>query len=343
MMSSIKEVIAEFPFLSGSGIYRMLLQRGRIRAGDFGETTLRNYIKSHNLRASGNDDVGRKKYEKENVNELWVADFMHGPHLLVGSRKKKAYLCAIIDDHSRMIVGAGWYFCENSETLATTLKSAVSIFGMPNVFYCDNGSVFVSSYLQLVCAKMGIALVHSRPYDSPSRGKIERFFRTVREKFLAAVSGVMHVSLAELNLEFDQWLDTQYHKQCHCGINERPIDRYFTNASKNKIKSMPAHELDNCFLNVIQRKVKKDATVSINKKLYEVPPSFIGKIVELTFPIDQPETITIMDKGKPVAHIKRVNIHENANKPYTGIHFKNFIVENNDGNTTVVGGGTTHD
>jgi putative transposase len=323
----IRETIKEFPFLSSAGIYRMLLQQGKTRPDDFGETTLRNYVNNHGLRNNEENSVGRKKYEKENVNELWVADFMHGPYIQVGKRKRKTYLCAIIDDHSRVIVGAGWYLNENTSTLAQTLKNAVNVFGLPQVFYCDNGSVFVSSYLHLVCAKLGIALVHSRPYDSPSRGKIERFFRTVREKFLAAVSCTLHLTIDELDLEFNRWLDTQYHKQCHCGISERPLDRYFANAANNKIKTVPEHELDNCFLNVIHRTVKKDATVSVNKKIYEVPPAFIGKIVEMTFPLDQPDTITLIDNGKPVARIKPVNVHENANKPYTGIHFKNFIVE----------------
>lgn len=230
-----------------------------------------------------------------------------------------------------MIVGYGWYLHENSQTLAATLKNAVSIYGMPKVFYCDNGSAFVSSYLNLVCAKLGIALVHSRPYDSPSRGKIERFFKTVREKFLAlGCQNETQLTLEEFNDAFDQWIETQYHQQIHSGINERPLDRYLRNAATTKITSIAAHELDHCFLNVVQRKVKKDATVSLNKKLYEVPPSYIGKFVELSFPIDQPDTITLLDNGKPIARIRHVNLVENANKPYTGIHFKNFIVDSTD-------------
>jgi hypothetical protein len=171
--------------------------------------------------------------------------------------------------------------------------------------------------------------VHSKPYDSPSRGKIERFFRTVREKFLACLNQDK-LDIAELNRLFEEWLDKEYHKQLHTGINERPIDRYFNNAAKTVIKTISDHELDDKFLNVITRQVRNDATVSINKRIYEVPAKYIGKKVELTFPIDKPDTITLMDNGRPVAAIKEVNLAENANKPHTSIHFKD-IRENTGG------------
>lgn len=326
---SVKTAIERFPFLSCSGIYRLLINEGYIRPGDFGETTLRKYINEHGMRDACKEIIGRKKYEKENINELWVCDFMHGPHIRNGKKKSRVYLCSIIDDHSRVIAGWGWYFFENCNALAKTLKKAISIYGLPKVFYCDNGSVFVSNYLHLVCANMGVALVHSKPYDSPSRGKIERFFKTVREKFLAGLD-VTNITLDELNNSFEQWLDKDYHRTVHSGINECPFDRYFNNAAKNKVKMLFDHELDTYFLNTIKRKVKNDATVSIDKKYYEVPPAYIGKYVYLSFPIDNPKNITLMDKGKPVVQIKPVDVHLNANKPYTAIHFKDIQGDGND-------------
>lgn len=329
----IKRVIEEFPFLSCAGIYRLLLKRGEINPCDFGETTLRSYIKNNELR-KGAEKEDRRKYEKENVNELWVTDFMNGPYLKDGKKKRQTYLCDIIDDHSRVIAGGQFYFGENSAALAHTLKGAVSVYGIPNVLYCDNGKVFVSGYLQHVCAKTGIALVHSKPYDSPSRGKIERFHRTVREKFLACLDYAA-LDIAGLNRLFEEWLDKEYHKQLHTGINERPIDRYFSNSAKVNIKTLSEHELDNCFLNVMTRQVRNDATVSINKRIYEVPAKYIGRKVELTFPIDKPDSITLMDDGMPVAVIKEINLAENANKPHTSIHFKDIQENQQDtGDTT---------
>lgn len=321
----VKKTLEAFPGLSASGIYRLLLREGKIRPGEFSERTLRKHIQEKGMREN-KEIVGRKKFEKKNVNELWTADFMHGPYIKVGKKRQRSYLCAIIDDHSRIIVGWGWYLHENCASLSLTLKSAISIFGLCLTFYCDNGKVFVSNYLHLICAKLGIALVHSKPYDSPSRGKIERFYRTVRDKFLAAVN-TSNMTIEELNALFEKWLDESYHKEFHAGINGRPIDRYFDNAAKNKIKTFSMHELDSAFLNLITRKVKNDATVSINGVLYEVPVAYIGKKVELSFPIDNPDEITLVNSGKPV---KRVNLSENADKPYTGIHFKDIGGQTND-------------
>ena len=319
----IRQIIRDFPSLSVSGIYRRLIKQGYMRRGDFAESTLREYVRKHNLRDAESEKRQRKKFEKENVNELWIADFMHGPYLKQGKRKRKTYLCGIIDDHSRMITGWGWFFAENSLSLANTLKQAIATYGIPALFYCDNGRVFRTNYLQLIAAKLGIALVHSQPYDSPSRGKIERFFRTVRQKFLAGIDA-SKLTLDELNHLFAKWLDTEYHKAFHSGIDTRPIDKYLENAAKQKIKTLSSHELDNAFLQIITRTVKNDATISLGGSLYEVPAKYIGKRIELCFPIDQPERISLMEKGKPVLLIRKVNLTENANKPYTGIHFKDI-------------------
>ena len=326
ILDGVKEIIKECPFLSVSGIYRMLLKYGHTRPGDFSETSLRDWIVKYNLKETG-EKKDRKKFEKENINELWVTDFMHGPYIKDGKKKRQIYLCGIIDDHSRMIVGWGWSFQENSTALTTALKRAIAIYGVPNVLYCDNGKVFKTNFLQLACAKLGIALVHSQPYDSPSRGKIERWFRTVREKCLAEINP-SKLNYSEFVNIFTNWVDFSYSKAFHRGIGARPIDRYFKNATRTKVKFLSDHEIDNAFLNEIERNVKKDATISIGGKLYEVPTEYIDKKIKLCFPIDQPEKFTITEDGKPVCQIKEVNLVENANKPYTGIHFKDIGKEN---------------
>jgi transposase InsO family protein len=316
----IAEIIDQNPYLSISGIYRMMLHQEHIQEEDFGETTLRNYIKKHQL-IKEHIAQPRKKFEKASINELWMADFMEGPYLLVGKKKKKTYLCACIEDHSRLIVGAGWFFQENSIALASVLKKAFAIYGLPDSFYCDNGSAFRTNYLHLVCARLGIALIHSRPYDSPSRGKIERYFRTTRTKFLACLHIAEVKDIEHLNTLFEEWLEKDYHQQFHYGITTRPIDAYLKSAESVSIRRISSHELDDCFLGSMTRKVKNDATLSIRGTLYEAPVEYIGKIVEICFPIDAPDKLTLYDNEKPVCLLRPVNASLNATKPYTGIHF----------------------
>lgn len=143
---------------------------------------------------------------------------MHGPYVKDGKKKIKSYLCAIIDDYSRVITGGAFYLMESSLSLEKTLKDAVLTYGIPQKLYCDNGKVFVSGYIHQVCAKLGTALIHSKPYDSPSRGKIERFFRTVRDMFLPNIPYNEQLSIEILNNMFKEWLLKQYHHNFHRGI-----------------------------------------------------------------------------------------------------------------------------
>ncbi len=324
LAEKIRKVIADYPYLSCAGIYQLLVRTGEITKFDFTEATLRNYISKNSLKTKNSQGVARKKFEMPAVNMLWVADFMHGPYLIDTTdhnRKKKTYLCAIIDDHSRLIVGARFFFAENSLSLATVLKAAILQHGICQKFYCDNGSVFSTSYLNLACARVGIALVHSKAYDSPSRGKIERAFRTVKSMFLAALKLDNIKSIDSLNEHFTNWLSQAYHQRIHGGTTQKPLERFLTSLSHTTVKRIAEHELDRAFYGSFERLVKNDSTISYQSKSYEAPPEYIGYKVEIRFPLDKPEQLTLYHDNQPISELKLVNLTENAQKPYTAIHF----------------------
>ena len=317
----IKEKAEKFPFLSSAVIYRVLISEGEMSPNLMSEGTLRKYIKDNNLKVLESEPTARKKFEREHINELWISDCMHGPYILHEKKKRKVFLICTIDDCSRVIVGGKFFFHENSISLEIVLKEAIGRFGLPKVLYCDNGSMFSSSHLQLACARLGIALVHSKPYDSPSRGKIERFFRTVRQKFLPFISLTEIESIEELNASFNRWLDKEYQRYFHHGINGKPMDKWMDELRHTTIKRVSALELDLAFYITIKRRVKNDATISVNGTLYEVPPAFIGKNIELRYPSDKPYELTIYENDKPVCVVKRLNPIENAQPPAWGIKF----------------------
>lgn len=320
----IKETLASFPFLSGSALYRMLMAEGQVQMGHINENTLRKFIKDNQLREI-NPPEARKKFEKEHVNELWTADCMHGPYLKLKEyphdKKHKVFLIAAIDDHSRMICARGWFLYENSLSLEMALKQGVRRFGLPRALYCDNGAIFATSHLQLACARLGIALIHSKPYDSPSRGKIERFFRTVRAKFLATLTEEQGESLEAMNQQFERWLDKEYHKHLHNGIGQTPMERYIKDLNHTTVIRVSEEQLDQAFHVTIRRKVKNDSTVSVKNVTYECPYRFIGKTIEVRYPSDKPHQLTLYHKDKPVAELKPINLHQNANVPAWGIRF----------------------
>lgn len=319
--STIKEKVETFPSLSASAIFRILISEGEIMPGDINEGTLRKYINDNNLKVGQSPPKARKKYEKEHINELWISDCMHGPSMLDGTKKRKTYLISIIDDCSRVIVAARFFFQENSINLEIIVKEAISRFGLPKVLYCDNGSIFISTHLQLACARLGIALVHSKPYDSPSRGKIERYHRTIRQKFLPLIELTDIDSLDELNGSFSSWLDKDYHKCVHTGINAKPLDKWMDDLTHTHVRRISSQELDLACYMSITRKVKNDSTVSVNGCLYEVAPKFIGKKVEIRYPIDKPEDLHLFENNKPISQLKKLNPIENANPPSWGIKF----------------------
>lgn len=326
LVEIIKQKLGEFPEVNISMLYRILINEGHISYGSPCEETIRRFIKINSLKEKSNDTTPRKKFEKPHINELWTADFMHATGYTVDGKKQRLLLCAIIDDHSRMIVGANWSKSESTEALEIALKQAVITYGLPKIFYCDNGSVFISHHLQLVCARLGTALVHSKPYDSPSRGKIERFFRTVRLNFLPLISNSVNYLLTQINEKFAQYRD-DYHRTMHHGTMQTPLDRYMNDLPNTKIKRITEDELDRVFYRTYRRKVNNDATISINSCLFEVPARYIGSYIEARHPLSQPLDLWIFENEQPVCRLTKVDVHLNSNLPASGIKFSQNQLE----------------
>ena len=325
LAQEIKAALEECPWLSGSALYRMLISLGIIPPGGINEGTLRKFIRDNHLKEEKTKKVPRKKFEKEFINQLWTADAMHGPYIKspLHKRKHKTYLIAAIDDHSRVITARQWTLAENTISFAKMLKHGIQRFGLPEGLYCDNGSLFTSSYLQLACARLGIALIHSKPYDSPSRGKIERFFRTVRQKFLPPLDLEEIDHIEQINDRFEKWLDKEYHKHFHTGINETPMGRFMKSMKRINIKRIPEQQLDLAFQTTIYRTVKNDATVSIKARLYECPPETIGKKIEIRYSWNESPEYIYYQNDKPRAKLKESNPQQNANIPAWEIKFAN--------------------
>jgi len=234
------------------------------------------------------------RFEAERPNELWTGDALHGP--TIGGRK--TYLFAFLDDHSRAIVGHRFGFSEDTVRLAAALRPALASRGIPDGIYVDNGSAFVDAWLLRACAKLGIRLVHSTPGRPQGRGKIERFFRTVREQFLVEITGELpahavkdpsadggqgrHVvgDLDELNRLFTAWVETVYHRREHSETGHPPLARW--QAGGPFLLPAPA-ALAEAFLWEAHRTVSKTALVSLQGNTYQVDSLLAGKRVELVF------------------------------------------------------------
>jgi putative transposase len=230
-----------------------------------------------NVRADGRTPAkvyGR--FEASDRNELWTGDGLHGPKL-AGSAGR-AVLLAFIDDHSRVLVGWRWGTGEDVFRLEAALRGALMARGVPEAILVDRGSAFVSSQLLRACAVLGVKLIHASPRAAATKGKIERFFRTVRNQFLVEIDNGM--ALAELNRLFCAWLEVVYHRREHSETGQTPLARF--DAAGAPPLPTPAL-LREAFLWSVERTVTKTATVSLQGNSYEVDAALVGRKVELVF------------------------------------------------------------
>ena len=317
LSDQIRELLEAYPTLSATRLREKLIESGHIPSRRISEATLRRHIRQAHLRpALERPPQARKHFEKPFANDLWVLDFMHGPRALCRSAKRpaKTYLVVALDDHSRFVTLGGFYARENAPVVVGALQQAFLRHGLPRVLYCDNGSAFSSHLLTLGCARLGVALVHSQPYDPASRGKVERFFRTVRSRFLAELEAAP-LTLDQLNEHLDDWLHQDYHRRPHGSTGESPLNRFLGSLGSIRRRVVTAQELDRIFYRTLWRRVRNDATVSIRRSLWEVPPRYIGRRIEIRHPEGRPRELFLFEDSEPVIRLVRVDAAKNASSP----------------------------
>jgi putative transposase len=231
-----------------------------------------------NVRADGRSPgkvYGR--FEASVRNELWTGDGLHGP-TLAGVAARRAVLLAFIDDHSRLLVGWRWGTGEDVFRLEAALRAGLMARGVPDAILVDRGSAFISSQLLRACAVLGVKLIHASPRAATTKGKIERFFRTVRDQFLVEIDD--GVELGELNRLFSAWLEVVYHRRVHSETGQTPLERF--DAAGSPALPTPAL-LREALLWSQERTVTKTATLSLHGNQYEVDAALVGRKVELVF------------------------------------------------------------
>jgi transposase InsO family protein len=248
----------------------------------------------------------RRKFEAECVNDLWQSDVMHGPQMIVGGKHRKSYLIALIDDHSRLVAHAEFYLNERLSSYVEALKQAVAKRGLPRKLYVDNGSALRCRQLEHICAQLGIALIHSTPYSPEGRGKIERFFRTIRSELLSGFKGE---TLEELNEVLDLWLEDVYHRRAHGSTGQTPFARFSENL--HCIRQAPEN-LNDYFRHSARRRVAKDRTVILNGSLYEAPVALIGCQVELLYHPEENSRVEVRYRTQSYGFLRAVDVHVNC-------------------------------
>lgn len=277
-------------------------------------TTIERHLRRQGLTRAALSGERRSfgRFEASAPNELWIADCLHGPMI----EGRRAILFCVLDDHSRAIVGARFAHAESTVRLEGVLRSAFQTRGLCDRLYVDNGAPYASRQLARVCAALGIRLTHSTPGRPQGRGKIERFFRTLRQEVIVELDAHPQLGLVELERVLQAWIERIYHRRAHSETKVTPLERF----SDFTPRYPTAGELREAFLWSEMRLVTKTATVSLLGNRYEVDAALCGRRVELRFDPYDLELIEVHYAGRAcghaVPHVIGRHVHPHAEEPH---------------------------
>jgi len=300
VIQRIYELKEKYPHITGTLIHQKLIEDGFIKHSKVSKSTVLRFIKANHLSRAEMEPVDQKAFEMEHANDCWQADSSVGPVITVDGRKRATWLVSFIDDASRLITHAEFYFNDNGTNVQMALKKAIYKFGIPKRLYVDNGGSYANHQLQLICASLGIILIHTPPYSPQKKGKIERSFRTLKDTWMNGLDWKQFQSLASLNHTLSEFVNEKYNNREHSVIKETPKNRWLSDAQL--VKHLPQDVIEDSFLHRIDRKVYSDATVRIESVIFEVPPQYIGHTINIRYSPDSLSSAYIFNEKNTVEH-----------------------------------------
>lgn len=293
-----------------SDIYRRCIEKGLLRKEQIAWTTFYRFIRTYELlKDEAADSKLRLAFAMQYANQLWQADTMHGPFVKHDGKPAQTRLIAFIDDASRVCCHAQFFLAENTGTMSSAIRSAFYKRGVPEQLYVDNGSIYISQELTLICARVGTILRHAPVRDGAAKGKIERFFRTVRDTFLLRQLDLS--SIDALNRQFTAWMEDEYNSVEHSAIGMRPIDRF--GLDLKRIRYLPPDQVnDELFFAEDSRKVKKDNTFSFRNVRYEAPADLRDKEIAIRFDRETADRIVVYYKNQRIGNAKILDLVANG-------------------------------
>ena len=295
----IERLKRENPHRTGTALLRELAPA---QAGTLSASTLYRFLRARGLTERQlllDKATAHKKYEAEFANRIWQSDMLFGPWVRrAGGGKMQVFLQATLDDASRLIPHAQFYPNQGLDSFLDCLRQAISARGLPTRLYMDNAKIYRSPQLARIAASIGILIIHTPPYQPQGRGKIERFFRSVREQFLASLDPQALLSLEQLNERLWHWLDTVYHRREHSALQTTPLLRWQRDIEQVR-QLPPATDIRRLFFHRVDRLVRRDSTFLLRNRFFEAPPQLAGKRIEVRFDPLDPAHVEIYCDGKP--------------------------------------------
>ena len=289
----LSDIRREHPNASVPLILRTLISDGRLERGVISEATVRRFLVEQgldrvSLRASLSNTT-RLRWQAERPGALWHGDVCHGPNVVIGGVSKPLRIHALLDDASRAIVAIEPHHSEREIDMLGLFVRALRRHGPPEALYLDNGATYRGHTLRLACERLGITLLHARPYDAPARGKMERFWRTLREGCLDFLGA--RASLDEVYAILRGFVDGHYHKAPHASLMGKAPGIVFSQGMSDRTDALTEERLITALTVRDKRRVRNDTTISVDGSDWELDQGFLaGRVVtvarNLVDPVD---------------------------------------------------------
>lgn len=298
-----------------SVLYRLCIEQARLTRSQVARTTFYRLVNQFDLLKPDAESSSKVRlaFAKAHANEMWQADTLYGPCVQHQGQPVQTRLIAFLDDASRVCCHGQFFVAENVDTLIESLRAAFYKRGVPHSLYVDNGSIYTSKEIIQICARVGCLLHHTPVRDGAAKGKIERFFRTVRDQFLARALDLSSLEL--LNRQFIGWVEEHYNAQVHSVLGMSPLDRFALD--RNRVRFLPPNEAnDELFFVEEERHVRADNTFSFKSLRWEAPRHLPDRTVHIRFQRSQStHRVVVYYKGERLGQARLLNPVANDRKP----------------------------
>jgi putative transposase len=286
------DIRRDHPSASVPLILRTLVRDGRLGKGAVSEATVRRFFVEQgldrvSLRKSATTTT-RLRWQAEAPGALWHGDVCHGPGIVTGGTSRPLRIHALLDDASRHIVAIEAHHSEREIDMLGLFIRALRRYGAPDALYLDNGSTYRGHTLRVACERLGVTLLHARPYDAPARGKMERFWRTLREGCLDFLGPV--ASLDEVHRRLRDFVEMHYHHAPHASLFGREPGEVFVEGMDARPSDITEERLRHALTTHEKRRVRNDTTISIDGADWELDQGFLaGRVVVVGRNLVNPE------------------------------------------------------
>lgn len=294
-------------------LYRALIKQEYVKASQLSQTSFYRMVRDNNLLDDTANKHMRSSFAMQHANELWQADTMHGPYVPDSDGKaKRTFLIAFIDDASRLITHGEFFFADNTVNMCDAFRSALFKRGKPERLYFDNGSNYTSNEILQACVRLDITLSHAPVRDGAAKGKIERFFRGFRDRFL--IEYPRFSCLNELNVLAQQWIENDYNQRVHSAIQMTPLDRFTLDAQR--LNFLVDDEFtQEVFFVQHTRKVSNTNVFCLNKHRFEAPVDVRKQSIEVRYDRQYPHYVIVYYQSKRLGQATLLDVHHNAQQP----------------------------